>query len=89
MKDPYYYESVTDAIPCGGYKVAVRFRKGECGVFDCTRYLDDPFWASLRDRSVFDKVRVDCGTLTWPGDIDIAPEEVWADAVRTTEKCIV
>ena len=30
-----------------------------------------------------DKVRVDCGTLTWPGDIDIAPEEVWTDAVRT------
>ena len=89
VKDSYYYESVTDAIPCGGYKVAVRFRKGECGVFDCTPYLDDSFWASLRDKSVFDKVRVDCGMLTWPGDIDIAPEEVWADAVRTTEKCIV
>jgi len=85
MNDPYYYESVTEAIPCGGYKVAVRFRKGACGVFDCTRYLDDPFWASLKDKSVFDKVRVDCGTLTWPGDIDIAPEEVWADAVRVTE----
>ena len=47
MKDSHYYENITDAIPCGGYKVAVRFRKGECGVFDCTRYFDDPFWASL------------------------------------------
>lgn len=28
MEDPYYYESVTDAIPCGGYKIAVRFRNG-------------------------------------------------------------
>lgn len=83
MDNPYYYESVTDAIPCGGYKIAVRFRKGGCGVFDCTRYLADPFWASLKDKSVFGKVRVDCGTLTWPGDIDIAPEEVWADTVRT------
>ena len=83
MENPYYYESVTDAIPCGGCKVAGRFRKGECGVFEWAKYLSDPFWASLRDQSVFSKVRVDCGTLSWPGDIDIAPEEVWADAVRT------
>ena len=82
MEDQYYYESVKDAIPCGGYKIAVRFRKGSCGVFDMEKYLSDPFWAGLRDKQMFAKVKVDCGTLTWPGDIDIAPEEVWQGAVR-------
>ena len=84
MDDAYYYESVTDAIPCGDYKVAVRFRKGGSGVFDCSPYIADPFWAALKDKDVFAKVRVECGMLTWPGDIDIAPEEVWSGAVRTS-----
>ena len=82
QENPYYYESVVDAIPCGGYKVAVRFRKGSSGVFDCSGYLSDPFWAALKSPEVFNHVTVDCGTLTWPGDIDIAPEDVWQNVVR-------
>ena len=78
-----YPEKEAAALAVRNIQVLAPARKGECGVFDCTRYLADPFWARLKDKSVFDKVRVDCGTLTWPGDIDIAHEEVWTGAVRT------
>ena len=78
-----YFEHVKDVRPCEGYKVSVVFTDGQKGVFDCSRYLNDPFWSSLRDKSHFEKVFLDHGVLTWPDGVDIAPEEVWEDAVRT------
>ena len=36
----------------------------------------------------FRQVRVDCGTLCWPNDIDIDPEEVWDDCVKETKAAI-
>lgn len=77
-----YFEHVTEAIPQDGYRIAVRFAGGSCGLFDCARYMDDPFWACLKDVDFFRQVGLDHGVLTWPNGVDIAPEEVWQDAQR-------
>ena len=59
-------------------------------VLSCDKYKDvwdeffnlkDKYWASLANPAFFRQVRVDCGTLCWPNDIDIDPEEVWDDCV--------
>ena len=76
------FEHVKEVRPNEDYKVSVVFTGGQRGSFDCARYLNDPFWASLRDKSHFDKVFLDHGVLTWPDGVDIAPEEVWEDTVR-------
>lgn len=68
---------IVSANPLEGYKVAVVFDTGERGVFDCTRYLDKPYWRKLNDIAFFNRVRVDYGTLVWPEDVDIGPEDVW------------
>lgn len=41
--------------------------------------LDGPLLAPIAaDEALFRRVRVDAGTLAWPGDIDIAPETlIW------------
>ena len=51
-------------------------------VFDCSRYLDKPYWRRLNDKAFFDEVFVGHGTLVWPGEIDIGPEDVWEFAER-------
>ena len=65
-----------------GYKVDVEFDTGERGIFDCTRYLDKPYWKRLNDKDFFRQVFVGYGTLVWPDEIDIGPEDIWEFAQR-------
>ena len=74
---------VTGAKPMDDTKVFVTFDNGVSGVFDCAPYLEDAYWQSLKSPSFFRQVKAEYGTLCWPNDIDIDPEEVWQDAVRT------
>ena len=73
---------IVSAKALDGYKVDVAFDNGEKAVFDCSRYLDKPYWRRLKDRAFFEKVHVGYGTLVWPDEIDIGPEEIWENAVR-------
>ncbi len=73
---------IVSARPLDGYKVDVEFDTGEKAVFDCSRYLDKPYWKRLNDKEFFNQVFVGYGTLVWPGEIDIGPEDVWEFAVR-------
>ena len=84
MDNYFDYVSVKHAKPIDNNRVEVIFQNGTMGVFDCTPYLSDPFWKSLSEPAFFSQVRVEGGTLTWPNDIDIAPEEVWHQSVKNT-----
>ena len=66
-----------------GYNIHVVFADGTSGIFDFSPYMEYPCYEPLRERAFFEKVEASHGTLSWPGDIDIAPEAVWADAVRS------
>ena len=73
---------VITAVPVDERRIRVSFENGVDGVFDCSPYMSDRYWASLNNPSFFRQVRVDCGTLCWPNDIDIDPEEVWEDCEK-------
>ena len=68
---------VITAEPVDDKRVRVSFENGVQGLFDCSSYMTDRYWDSLNNPSIFRQVRVECGTLCWPNDIDIDPEEVW------------
>ncbi len=70
--------TVKSARPLNDHRVLVSFGNGERRVFDFAPLLDIPCYQPLKDKTVFDSVYVDCGTLCWnDGDIDIAPETVY------------
>ncbi len=73
---------IVSAKPLGGYKIDVVFDTGDRAVFDCSCYLDKPYWRRLKEKAFFDQVFVGYGTLVWPGEIDIGPEDVWEFAER-------
>jgi len=83
MNDYFEYESVISAKPLPNGIVEVSFKDGTCGQFDCKPYFTQGFWEPLKNESFFRQVFVEAGTLTWPNDIDIAPEEVWHNSVRS------
>ena len=73
---------IVAAKPLEGSKVEVTFDTGERGTSDCSRYLDKPYWKRLNDKDFFRQVFVGYGTLVWPGEVDIGPEDVWEFAQR-------
>ena len=87
----HMFQHTVSARAGDGFSVHVTFADGTGGVFDLSPYMEYPCYEPLRDRALFEKVQAAHGTLAWPGEIDISPEAVWADAVRpaTAEKILI
>ncbi len=60
--------------------VRVVFADGEVRDVDVTPLLDTPAFSPLQDPAVFEQVKVDeqTGTITWPGDVDLDPDVIYA-----------
>jgi hypothetical protein len=53
-----------------------------------SRLIFDPgagVFASLRDPAVFNQVFVESGAVTWPGDIDLAPDAMHQEIKKNGE----
>ena len=74
-----YYETLKAAKAIDNHLVAVTFENGRQGVFDCAPYFSQSYWRKLKDPEFFKAAYVESGHLTWPGDIDISPLEVWEE----------
>ncbi len=73
---------IISAKPLPHHRVEVVFKNGAHGIFDCTPYLEEGVFRQLQDEQVFRSVRVDYGTLVWPGEIDIAPDTIEAELLH-------
>ena len=68
---------VAQAEPLAGFRLRVRFNDGLEGEVDLSALVHSEnagVFAALRDESVFRKARVVLGLVTWPGDLDLAPD---------------
>ena len=75
---------VADVQPLPGYRLRVRFNDATEGEVDMSRLIRAPHagvFAALRDETLFRKVRVALGAVTWPGDLDLAPDAMY-QAIR-------
>lgn len=68
---------VSDVEHAGGHKLKLRFSDGTSGVADLSSYVKGPL-KPLHDVALFKQAKVKRGALTWPGDLDIASEVVFA-----------
>ena len=57
-----------------GFRLLLRFDDGTETLFDMTPWLDRPPYQPLRNPALFNRARVECGTVVWPGGLDIDPE---------------
>jgi hypothetical protein len=62
------------------HTVRIVFADGEVRDVDITPLLDTPAFSPLRDPALFEQVKIDeqAGTITWPGDVDLDPDVIYA-----------
>jgi hypothetical protein len=67
--------------PQADYQLVLEFNNGEQRRFDMRPLLAMKPWSRIASPSVFQRVRIDYGTVVWPGEIDVAPETLYDDSI--------
>lgn len=75
---------VKDVHPDKDYTLLLSFADGSKKVFDARPLLDKDIYARLKDLPFFLKAKVECGTVVWDDETDIAPEYLY-DCSRPVE----
>lgn len=65
-----------------GYSLCVRFKDGLAGKVCLRREELTGVRVPLADVRFFEQVFIDGGAVAWPGEIDLAPDEMYADVYR-------
>ena len=59
------------------FRLRVRFNDGAEGIADLSAFINSDnagVFAALRDETFFRQARLNLGAVTWPGDLDLAPD---------------
>ena len=72
---------VTHVSANADHKLRLEFENGEKRIFDMRPYLAKPPFGPLNDIAIFNLARVENGTVTWPGNLDIAPETLYERSI--------
>lgn len=76
--------SVAEVRAHPNYALIVRFADGTEGQVDLRRLVLGPhagIFAALRDPVLFAQAAVEDGAVTWPGELDLAPDAMY-DEIR-------
>ena len=68
------YFAITDVKPQEDYQLLLSFENGEKRQFDMKPYLDFGIFKDLRDKKMFQSVRVSFDTIEWENEADFDPE---------------
>ncbi|MCU0596659.1 MAG: DUF2442 domain-containing protein [Desulfobacterota bacterium] len=71
-----------DVQALSGYRLKVRFQDGLEGLVDLSALVLSEHagvFAALRDETVFRGVFLEYGAVTWPGEIDLAPDAMYEE----------
>jgi hypothetical protein len=78
-------ERIVTAEPRLNYRLWLRFTDGAEGEVELSRLVGRGVFARWNDSNEFARVQVDptIGTVTWPGDIDLDPDVLYARVTGT------
>jgi hypothetical protein len=75
--------------PLTGHRLRLTLSNGTVIERDVAKYLVGPVFEAVRsDPHVFAQVRVDHGTVVWPGDLDLCPDVLIDDEPPTAPRRI-
>jgi len=63
------------------HQLELKFENGELRRFDMRPLLEMKPWNRIASSQIFERAKVEYGTIVWPGEIDIAPETLYDDSV--------
>jgi len=68
---------VADVEALPGFRLRVRFNDGTEGTVEMAGFINSEaagVFAALRDEKLFRQAKIVLGAVTWPGDLDLAPD---------------
>ena len=68
---------VKDVHPNNNYTLLLTFENGEIKLYDASPLLEKKIYSRLKNLTFFLNAKVECGTVVWNDDIDIAPEHLY------------
>jgi hypothetical protein len=71
---------LTEVETLPNFSLRVRFNDGTEGVVELASLLNSPHagvFVALRDENRFRQARVEVGAVTWPGNLDLAPDAMY------------
>jgi hypothetical protein len=82
---------LTKVKPFPDFVLEVEFVDGTRGTVDMKSLIlgqKAGVFAKLRDITLFNKVRIELGAATWPGEIDLAPDAMY-DEIKQNGKWVL
>ncbi len=82
---------LTKVIPLPNYEIEVEFNDGTHGFVEMITLIMSEragVFAALKDIKLFNQAHLEYGVLTWPGEIDLAPDAMH-DAVKSSGRWIL
>jgi Protein of unknown function (DUF2442) len=70
---------VVDVQPVLPMALQVRFADGTAGKVRFESSHLTGVFAALKDPALFAQARIEAGAVTWPGDLDLAPDAMYAE----------
>lgn len=67
--------------PAEDYRLLVTFDNREQRLFDVSPYIRGSWFGQLRDKALFDQVRIGGLSVEWPDGQDICPDRLYYDSV--------
>lgn len=80
---------IVEVEPRGDFTLWVRFEDGLEGEVDLSAFVGQGVFQRWADNpEEFSRAEVDpeSGTVVWPGGLDIAPDRLYQDVARSTDK---
>jgi len=77
--------------PLANYELEVEFNDGAHGFVEMVNLIMSEgagVFAALKDMDLFNKAHLEYGVLTWPGEIDLAPDAMH-DAIKRNGRWIL
>ena len=69
--------------PLDGYKILLTFDTGEKKIYNMEPRLNDGFFSSLKDKLLFETVKVNGMTVEWDNEIDLCPDDLYYNSFVT------
>jgi hypothetical protein len=79
------YWDIVEVTPEPDYNLYLRFADGVSGRVRIAPDKMTGVLAPLRVRRFFEQVFIDHGAVAWPGEIDLAPDAMYAEIAKTVD----
>lgn len=76
------YLAIKSVEPQDNYKLLLTFENSERRVFDVSKYPHIGKFSELKDKSIFNSVRVSFDSIEWSNHLDLDPEILYEKSIR-------